>query len=319
MVLLWQRFNLPMGEFKNWMTDYKEDSFSYWLSVSQRMIPLYSGRQSIIEMIVFSFIRMYKTAPTIKEREEAARVINRCLSISMSNEDLSSDSYYIASLLFTVYRDLDQLSLIGNALKVLNSRSLPPMEGIPIRIQMIWNRRIGMFKVDNGEYVEAFSCFKNQSFSNTSIRHLYIPLRILCLGELPSLKKDDSFYDVVKMIKYGSIGPYNRWLEEEKKELLEKSSYSIWEKLIPLVWRSFIRRFYLFCDCNSRLSITRIEEEVGRLYGADCSISSVIPWLCRLVELKLMMGYCNWTHKMVVLRKGDSSPFPYPLPLCNNK
>lgn len=310
MVLLWQRFKIAKTEYLDLMTNFNSDgdnSFQYWLSSSQKLVILYQGCQpSILPIMIFSFIRMFKTAPSIKEREEAARIINRSLTISLSREELTSDSYLIASLLFSVYRNLDQLSLISNALKVLKSRRLPLLESIPSNIERIWNKRIGLLKVDNCEYLEALRCFEKQS---SSVSHLYIPLRILCLGQMPILSVNSEYYGVIEMIIKGDIGGYELFLEKNKKELLSNSSFSIWEKLIPLVWRSFIRRFYLFCSSNSRLSISMLEEEVERLYD-NVDVLSVIHWICRLIDLKLIMGYCNWNHKMLVLSKGN--PFPLP-------
>lgn len=264
------------------------------------------------------------------QQEECARLVNKSVTICLTdrgplNESRKWGAYKLLTLLFKIYFRLDQLNLCGNVLRAMGAADLPNPVRYPAAHLVLFRYLLGRYHFINGEYGLAEAeltlalahCPSNHHHNKRLIMHYLIPLRLM-VGTRPSdpllsryaMGPPSFYHSAIKALSLGDLRSYNALLVANEAALLRLGTFLVWEKLVLLGWRNFIRRINMLTGpTTSRLALNIL---IGPLksMGLGMNVDEIACFVANLIDRTLLKGYISQEKATLVLSQKD--PFPNP-------
>ncbi|PXF43720.1 PCI domain-containing protein 2 [Gracilariopsis chorda] len=256
--------------------------------------------------------------------EAAERVLKKGFALTNNDRTAIEDgskkigTLGIVNQLLKIYFKLNNLRLCGNLTNSVNLRSAEYFESFPISHRATYRYYTGRLKLYEDKYGEAV---KDLEFANENLpqhlelnkRHIMlflIPAKILT-GTLPSERMLHTlnmvwFMDIVKAIRSGNMGLFNKAVEEHEEFFIRKALYLAVEKMRPLVFRSLCKRVADMWMSN-KIPLRCVERSL-KVCGVGMEADEVECMLANLIFNGYIKGYIS--HKVGYLVLSKKKPFP---------
>ena len=254
--------------------------------------------------------------------EKLARSLNRAFTACLTDRSADNVSkrmgtMYIANLIFKVNSKLNQSS--ASIVKAMSASDLPKLYKFPKSHQVTFSYYTGLMQFLEGKYESSEAKFnfalENCLHSETNLKKILlflIPLKMLN-GILPCQSLLDRFdlqlySQLISTIRIGDLHNFNRLLDCNESELLKIQTFSIFEKMIFLCQRNFVKRVFLLLNKETKIALKFLA------FGSD--LDSVECMLANLISFGFIRGYLSHERSFLVLSAKE--PFPKNFKLAFN-
>ncbi len=295
---------------------------------------------SILYVLIEDLSKISQSNP--KLHEESARCINRAFNICINDRSMANNTsklnyftssrkmgtFKIASILFKIYFQLNQLNLISNVTKAISATEIPPIYSFPKSHIVAFHYYLGRYYFIKEEFEKseeslliAFETIYNRTITNKEtfekifdknrliILKYLIPCRLVFKGIKPSSSLLSTlpipycqFYSsLLKYLKNGNLQSYLK-LIRPNDQLYDNPEFSfVFEKLIILLFRNYLQKIFLYSSSNTRIPFYFFHSFLP-------NPSDSVDLASNLISRALMKGYLSEDKQFLVLSAKD--PFP---------
>lgn len=297
---------------------------------------LYIIIQELRQIAVQADAATSQTSPEKKQEkklEEAARTINRTLTVCLNDRNSPLETsrkqgiYFVLSLLFKVYFKLGVLSLAKSALRVLNSSSaagdVPPLNTYPKSHISTFKYYVGILAFVEEDYDRAEEhlstalnlCHRKSPRNQQRILLYLLPVHLLLRRQFPQSGVWALFPGLARLYeplfaaaRRGDLRSYETHLTAREATLIQRRIYLTFLKIRSTIVRTrFFEQVYRALDCSSRMPIVAFKNGL-RLIGIEVDDEQVECWCAVMIYQGQIKGYISREKSIVVLSNTD--PFP---------
>ncbi|GAA5923564.1 uncharacterized protein JCM15063_003688 [Sporobolomyces koalae] len=271
--------------------------------------------------------------------EEASRLLQKCFSCCLNDRSAEwimsrkMGTYYLATLLFKTYINLNSTALCKNIIRGIQAAELPALEKYPQAHQVAFGYYMGVFAFMREDYKEAEKQFKNclkgihkNALQNICLILDYLIPLLLLRGVFPSKQlyqlspKHSLLYKpFAEAIKSGDITKYDRHLGHVEKSLMDRGSWLIVERAREVCVRGLLKKMWILEGRPSRISIQTFRNYHNAavcIGSGPANIAGLTEYdseemeclLANYINKGLIKGYISHSHQLVVLSR--EKPFP---------
>ena len=248
------------------------------------------------------------------------KAFSSCLNAPQGPESKLKLIYFVANLLLSCHLISNSRQLGMNMLKVIQSRSLPPIENYRKQDQLLYNYYSGIYYTSDDQLEKAYKHLKTAfNLVNTShpialkILHKLLPLCLL-KGEVPSksllLKCEPlQLYSLaIQSLKSGNLKNFQNFLAINQQFLIHQETLFLFEKMQYAVLRCLLKKSYSFIHVNEQVPIPLFKSILLFSTQQDIDTIQYYNWVSNLIE----RGYirCNIYLEEDLIAFDPSNPFP---------
>ncbi|KAK9370349.1 hypothetical protein V1509DRAFT_617503 [Lipomyces kononenkoae] len=275
----------------------------------------------------------YDSSTTPNKLEEAARTINRTLTVCLNDRNSAMPQsrkwgvYFITSLLFKIYFKLGTISLATSIVRVLNASSaagdIPSVDNYPRAHMVTFKYYVGVLAFMDEEYDKAEehltaalnNCHRRASTNQELILQYLLPTHLLLHRRYPqkgvwhSFPRLQTIYeDLFTASKRGDMRTYEAALAAREKLFVTRRIYLTMLKIRTKIVRPrLFEQVYLACGKSTRVPVSAFRRGL-EFVGVDVDDDQVECWAAVMIYQGHMKGYISRERKTIVLSNSD--PFP---------
>ncbi|KAK9469251.1 hypothetical protein V1512DRAFT_255822 [Lipomyces arxii] len=270
---------------------------------------------------------------TANKLEEAARIVNRALTICLNDRNsVLEDSrkwgvYFIISVLFKIYFTLGTISLATSLLRVLNASSnsgdMPPLENYPKSHVVTFQYYVGVLAFMEEDYQKAEEnltaalekCHMQSKYNQEMILLYLLPTHLLLHRKLPNQsiwkiypKLREYYQQLFVAAKRGDLKSFEITLASLEKVLIKKRLYLTMLKVRTKIVRPrLFELVYKALDSNSRVPVSAFRKGL-EFVGIEVDEDQIECWAAVMIYQGQMKGYISRERKIIVLSNSDAFP-----------